>query len=100
MPSVDRTDLSITSAPMIISLVLLAMFAMTGLGCFVLMFMSIKVDPLMAGILGSILGSTSLGSVAVSAFWLGSNAGAKVAQDNIVAIATAAVASTPLEKPK
>ena len=76
-------DLGPRSTPAVISYAMLALFAATTIGVFVIIFSKTPIDPLMAGVLGTVLGATGTGYAAVQGFWIGSSSGSKSAQTEL-----------------
>lgn len=83
-PGTDRT-----STQAIVTYVLLGQFNLVGLGIFVLIFVGVKIDPVMLGVLGGLIAAvTNAVSLAIG-YWLGSSSGSKSATAALAQIAQA-----------
>lgn len=79
------TELGAKSTPALISYGILSLFALAAIGVFAIIFTGTEVDPVMAGVLGTVLGSTGTGYAAVQGFWIGNSSSSKVAQSDLAA---------------
>lgn len=78
-------DLGAKSTPALISYVTLLVFTLTVAAIFAIIFTRTTVDPLMAGVLGTVLGATGGGFSDVRGFWLGASSSSKTAQAELAA---------------
>lgn len=72
----------------VISYLNIAVFTLTAIGVFVLIWLQIEIESVWAGILGAILGSTGGGLATTNQFWLGGNIGTKATTRALTALAT------------